>query len=307
MKNRKFKEVKDIRFMLEIPEEVKQHKEAPNKYSLNTIKISENNKEFKTKYKFLKAHNGLQAGHIHLLLGRTNKGKSTLIHSLMAENSLNGYRVLLFLSEGNKSDIKEAIEPVLDIKARSEKDKQELLERILLIDRNDISDEASYCPRIWVKDLFKVINEQKIDILYIDNFSTSSYGDSAPEVQANLIQILNRTAQRYLIPVFGAIHQAKSVSPDKELSLIDIRSNSAFMNISSFIYAINDFYNLDKSLRILKILKSRKYSEAIDKYFELTYKKVKRQGFYSKNMEITEQTAKRYFVENSRRRLSGRN
>lgn len=308
VKRNKFKSAGQVYFTQDFTNnDNKVVQEKTNKLSLRNVIKKESDKVFKTKFKFLKAHGGLRAGNIHLLLGRAGKGKSTLIQSLIVENSLNGYKTLIYLSETKKTDFKDAIEPALRDKSSSEEEYLKLLDSIICIDKSDLTPDGQHSYKFWVRDLFKITNDNKVDIIYIDNFSTSPFSDSAPEIQSNFVQDLNRTAQIKEIPIFAAIHQSKSIAHEKELHESDIRSNSCFINIPSFIYALNDFCNLDKNLRVLKIMKARFNSECVDDYYELSYKKLKKQGYYTKNTLLPEQSVKRLFVDNSRRKLSGRN
>lgn len=294
---RKTRSLRDITFMIDLNEsDVRpSYKKC---HSLDAVKERKLEQKIQTKFNFLKDHRGLQNGHLHLLLGRTNKGKSALIHSLICENIVKNHKALLFLSEGEKGDVKRRINSMLSIKFKSNEERNKIMRNLIILDESDLDLTNVYDPRAWLHSLFKFVNEYSIEVLYFDNFSTCTFGDSTPEIQAQFVKNLCAITQQHDIPVFGVIHQSKSVSSDKELELEDIRANSAFMNSPSFIYALNNFNNLDKSLRILKILKSRLDGEIIGNYYELTYKAVKNEGFYSKDQRIETDSAKSIFFRN---------
>ncbi|WP_412470262.1 MULTISPECIES: ATPase domain-containing protein [unclassified Halobacteriovorax] len=303
MKRLKKISVSDIRFSLD--EAVLKPKEQIKRHSLDQIKIKELKEDFKTKYNFLKAHKGFQRGHTHVFLGRTNKGKSALVQSLACENIVNGYKTLLFLSEGEKGDVKRRFDTMLSLKYKSIEERNHIMRRLILIDESDLDQATIYDPQSWVASLFKFVKEYEIDLAYIDNFSTCSFGDSSPEIQANFMKTLCATTQRYQIALIGVVHQAKSVAPDKELTIEDIRANSAFMNSPSFVYALNNFCHFeDQSKRVLSILKSRLDGDIIGNYYDLSYKKYKNEGFYVKDQQIDNKIAKELFFRNKSQRFS---
>ena len=272
-----------------------------NIYSLNNIQIRNTTKSFKTIFNFLNCHSGLQAGHLHLLLGRTNKGKSTLILSLILENIINGHKVLLFLSEGLKSDVKKVIEASLSTKYKEQSIIKETINRLLVVKDSDLdTPNETLNARLWINSLFKIVKEQQVKIVYFDNFSTCSFSDSAPEIQAQFIRSLNSITENLEIPVLGTVHPAKTVSPEKELGLDDIRANSAFINIPSNIYALNDLSNIDNTKRVIKILKLRRNGDLVGKYFQLTFKKINDEGIYIKDSFLTLNDANKLFFDNKR-------
>jgi len=276
------------------------NKNIPNNlYSLNNVRIKNTTKKFKTTFQFLNCHGGLQAGHLHLLLGRTNKGKSTLILSLILENIINGHKVLLFLSEGLKSDVKKVIEAYLSTRYKEQSTIKETIDRLLVVKDSDLdTPNETLNARLWINSLFKIVKEQQVEIVYFDNFSTCSFSDSSPEIQAQFIRSLNSITENLEIPVFGSVHPAKTVSPKKELVLDDIRANSAFINIPSNIYALNDFSNIDNNTRIIKILKLRRYGDLVGKYFQLAFKKINHEGIYIKDTVLDLKNTNPLFLDN---------
>lgn len=294
-----FKNIHEVTFKIDLESLEKNNKEAKsNPYSLEQIHEKEIKQTFKTKFNFLNDHKGIQQGHLHILLGRTNKGKSALVQSLICENMINGYKTLLLLSEGEKGDIKRIINSVLSLKYKEESTKIETMKNLILISERDLNFSNIHDPQSWINSFFYFIKEYKIEIAYIDNFSTCTFADSSPDIQAQFVKFLCQKIQDYNIPLFGVVHQSKSVSPDKELEIEDIRANSAFMNSPSFVYALNNFSNVDDNLRIIKILKSRLDGKIIGNYYEVTFRQVKSEGFYSKDQKLDKCTVKSIISSN---------
>lgn len=306
------KELKRIKFKLD-EKYLKNYKEhykekTFNNYSLNSINDVEVVEYIKTKYKFLKDSDGFRRGHFHLLLGRTNKGKSTLINSLVIENILNNYRVAIFLTEGSKEDFKHQIKSILEVKCREKKlSTNEAIERITAITQKDLSLDSQSSPSIWVNSVFDILRARKVDILYIDNFSTSAYGDSDPYTQTNFIKTLSIESSENKITLFGAIHQSKGVNSYKKLETNDIRSNSIFINNPSYIYSLNDLSINGTEYRILEILKSRNDFDSVGSFYNLQFRKIKKSGFYSKNPKLPSIEANKLFSLNFKPFISGRN
>ena len=245
----------------------------PNDFNLNNIPRSDiASKGYQSKFNFIKAHDGLQKGHIHVLLGRTNKGKSSLILELIIEQAKKGVRSLLFLSEGNKGDIRVQIELLLAAKRVPKSEYDSVIKNIVVLSEYDISGKTdSSDPLRWVNSLFRYHQDYRTDIVFLDNISGLKYGNCDPETQSLFIKILNDTCINTATPLVVAVHQSKGVAADKELEVHDIRANQSFSNIPSYIYALNDFCNLSKDKRIIKILKSRCHALAIGKYFETNF------------------------------------
>ncbi len=120
------------------------------------------------------------------------------------------------------------------------------------------------------------------------------------------MKCLNSSTERYNIPVIGAIHPSKNVLPTKELELEDIRANSAFINIPSNIYSLNNLSKIDGNLRVICILKCRKNGNAVGNYFLLNYRKTKNGGIYEKDQEISINEAKKLIASNKRPYFSGK-
>lgn len=268
---------------------------------LTNIKPRNSKTEFiKSKFNFINSHNGLHKGHLHVLLGRTNKGKSALILEIIIENAINHVKSLLYLSEGHKQDIRSQVDEILNLKKIAPEKHESILNNILIADESDLKGNYNEEPEFWINALTRYSRTYSVDLLFIDNISGLKYGNSSPDEQVRFVKYLNDSAIRENIAIFLAVHQAKSVDHLKELELQDVRANQNFTSIPSYVYALNDFANLERNKRIVRVLKSRNYGDAIDKYFELFFKSVKKSGFYQKDREISQKIAKSIFSINSK-------
>lgn len=146
------------------------------------------------------------------------------------------------------------------------------------------------------------ILNRKPKIIFIDNITTSSVSDLSPREQRNAISGLRNLAQRYQIPIVLVAHPAKgSFHPGKELTQSDIRGNSSVMNMSSYIYVIQNCFNLSPIRTLLKVEKSRHHSEAQNTYYELFFKKLKNeQGFYERDETLCRSSFIQIIKENGK-------
>jgi archaellum biogenesis ATPase FlaH len=249
-------------------------------------------------FKFIKSHGGLHKGHIHVLMGRTTKGKSSLLLEVILENAVKGISSLLFLSEAKKEDIRKQVDEMMLLKKIPLEDQYIALSCIFLITEADFRGDDHYEPQKWLNALSSIAKEVDAKIVCIDNVSGIRHGNCTPEVQVEFMKYLNETTQRLNVPMIVAVHQAKSTDPLKELEMHDVRANQNFTSLPSYVYALNDFSNLDKGKRLLSILKSRIQGDSNGKYFDLIFKKGKTSGHYAKDREIPHNTAKNYFLMN---------
>ena len=253
-----------------------------------------------SRFKFINAHNGLQKGHIHVLLGRTNKGKSALILEIILENAMNNITSLLFLSEGLKEDLRTQIDSLLKLKKVPPDDHQRVRQRIQIVTENDFAGSGHNEPIRWINALTRIADDIGAEIVFIDNISGIRFGNTTPMEQVEFIKYLNESTQRINAVMFIAVHQSKLTEDDSELSIGNVRANQNFTSLPSYVYGLNDFTNLEKEKRVVSILKSRNFGDAIGKYFELTYKSIKREGHYTKDKEIPKNLAKTLFINNKK-------
>lgn len=271
-------------------------------YTLADVPQVEGNSSIRSKFNFLRAHNGYQKGHIHLLLGRTNKGKSTLIFSLIAEAILNGNRCLLYVSEGLKEEIRASIEAIIRLKHKEEVKK--ILSLVAFANDQSSFLQGHSIPEHWVDALFNYAGRSKAQIVFFDNFSTSPYGDASPEIQARFFKRVKERVETSKLPLFGAVHPTKSASPTKTLELADVRANSAFSTLPSLVYGFNDLSN---GTRILEIIKSRKDGKINHTYYELNFKDLVSGGYYNKDKQIPANSAVKLLRQSNWQKPTTRN
>lgn len=178
--------------------------------------LEENNKNYfpTVRFNFLNSHSNFRPGKSHVLLGTTGSGKSTLTRAILRQLA-DGNKVLYYSTEETVEDIKMFF-------ARSgvtQKQQQNIIvvyegEMLRDFDYNDIHG--------WMGALFDTALGHGVDIIVIDNISTSKfYGDDFKK-GGDFLRALAKFKESTKLPVFMIIHtktgihdgQSELIGPD---------------------------------------------------------------------------------------------
>jgi len=249
-----------------------------SKSEVETLNKTNNSTVFKSSFQFLRAHLGLREGKLHLLIGTTGGGKSTVVRSIILDflkyNPTKN--ILLILSEETKKDLKGDI---------CKTEFMQLKEPNLFI----FSEQEENVTT--VKDYFvtieNVIKENKIHALVFDNLTTSAiYNDKKPDEQFRISKIIKSLTQKYYLASLVIAHTNSQVS-DNSRDLIepnDIRGSKSIANICEFLYILQRFILSGYFYQTLRINKHRSQAPE-EKIFRLNYSKVT--NLYDYDMPIT--------------------
>lgn len=244
--------------------------------------------DYYSNFNFLNRHFGLRKGSIHLILGDTGKGKSSLVRSIAVENTTKN-NVFILLSEETVSSYNIKLnETNVNYKRFIFDEKQS--ENILNTNQSHIKTPVNTdltrikCASeleqnfdserdfnqffIMIKDFIKRDN---IKLFIYDNFSTGLFSENF-KYQKDAIKKFKEIANEYNIPIIILIHPKKSAHFEGTYLTPDsIRGNSALATMPEFIYSMN-MCEIDEGLKnYLLITKSRDYDFANRKWFELRY------------------------------------
>lgn len=301
-KNRNVKCVSKITFKLE---DYKAEDNAVSVTKKNSLTLldqpnSEPKKGYKSHYKFLSDVQAFTIGNFNLIAGRTGQGKTDLIVSMAVSNLVDGHSVAIFISEGNISDYKRQIEFLI-------KEKRNLLAKIIVFDERLAGLNKYEDPIKWNTRLFTILSEYKINFFYFDNLSTCKFTRIGYETEALFSDDLAQKVKNSNLCFIGLIHSIKNCSPIYEIKIEEIRGSANHVNLATNVFALNNFMNLDRSLRVIKTLKARDFGDKIGLCYKILYKKLKFRGYYQKDEKITEIETRRHFAQNNRHKLSGPN
>lgn len=210
--------------------------------------------QFYSAFNLLNEHNGWRNGKLHLFIGPTGAGKSTLtrtllMDSLMGKGKDSSHFVGNWLSEESEDEF---ITEINEIKIPDS-----LACRLFIQSEQDNSYETI---EAWMMALKNFVDENKLSILFIDNITTSQfYMDAKPDVQGRITRALKRLAQVCNIPVVIFAHTSAEVTEThpKLINVENIRGSKNLPNMVEFSYIIQPFYYEGERHNFIRIAKHR--------------------------------------------------
>jgi predicted ATP-dependent serine protease len=186
-----------------------------------------------TSMNFLNAHNGIRFGSLHLILGTTGGGKTTLTRTLLRDflfkKENQGLTIGLWLSEESLKSYKMQLsqtlpshDVLLSTKAFSEMDHENVSEMHFIE---------------W-------INTYQPNILIIDNITTSKfYMDLPAKDQARFATKLKSITAKHNIATILIAHTDAEVHDGIErlININDIRGSKTIANLVEFAYILQRF------------------------------------------------------------------
>lgn len=189
---------------------------------------------FKSEFKFLSCHNGLRPGFLHIVMGATHGGKSTLIRSMLRDLCLTGLTfgtILVWLSEETTEEFKMALAH-MNLSFNSNE--------IVIMSELEMDDHQL--------DMFYIrehILDLRPDLVFLDNITTSHfYMDQNTETQSSFAkQFLKKAAESMGIPWIVVAHTRAEVTDnmDRLIHENDIRGCKSIINLTPFLYIMQRF------------------------------------------------------------------
>ena len=248
-------------------------------------------------YKFLMEHNGHRPGAIHLYMGVSHGGKSTLIRSLIWDALRRcpaDKKVLVWLSEETEHDF--LIEFIMAGHTLPKDDLITLISKLLIhsemkwpefFKRGDIENKNDYMRETFARD--------DIDIIFYDNITTSEfYCDNHPSEQSTFVWELKELISNVKTPLILVAHTASEISENtpRFISMTDIRGSKTIVNLVQFFYILQRFSIEDTYFPTLRILKHRGQTVKDTMYY-LYFDKEK--NIYNKDKKIDFNSIKEAF------------
>lgn len=231
------------------------------------LKILEkvNTQYFKSRFEFLKIHNGIRPGELHLLMAGTGVGKSTLTKAIIQDSTQSG-RVLLYLTEETVEDFK--------YQAIISKLPQSTLKRLTVFSEQDCKSTVGMGKAMTLKLIRDLIEKHKPDLFVMDNLTTcSGYGEI--KEQEDFAAQLKFTMSDTGCAGFVVAHTGSHVSKynQKLLTTEDLRGNKHVANLMPYFYCYQMFETSDgRKYPFINIQKCRK-PQITNHIFALDYNK----------------------------------
>lgn len=219
-----------------------------------------------TRFGFINDHFGFRKGKVHLLLGTTGSGKSTLTRSLLLDVAKH-HKVLLWSTE-------ESREETIDMLAKRNVG-GEFLKNIKFIDEDKLIQNANL-KLTDVDELLRIIGAQVInfgaELIILDNITTSQFYSNY-EVQLQLINGIRSLVQFLEVPVLIVAHTQKSVKDDQRdlIGPNDIMGPKTLADKAQYQYVYQKFvlpgFGGDGSQGVIRVVKGRGVGNIGNIYF----------------------------------------
>lgn len=211
-----------------------------------------NEQYFESRFQFLDEHKGIRNGYLHLLIGTTGSGKSTLTRSIIEDCAVD-HRVLVWASEESKRDYVRAL--------NSKNRKRNVMNNITVISELDIPERVKTDVHNFMFYFREEIMKHSPEIVFIDNVTTSfMYSDIIGfKGQAQIADKLRSFAADNFLPIFCVAHTKKTIADNMLIDISDIRGSSALSNTAAYAYTLQVFKREGNWASVITIQKSRNH------------------------------------------------
>jgi len=232
---------------------------------------------FESELKFIKQHNGLRPGEIHLILGPVGEGKTTLNRTIIIDFLVNNptEKILLWLSE--ETEAKYAAEL-----SRSLVNHFERIEFVSERTMEGIDSEKTFFER-----MAQEIKSSGAKLVFFDNITTSKcYGNRKNADQSRVADTFKKFAEKMDIAVMLIAHTKKGVHSGGGalIDSDDIRGDATIVNVAEFLYILQQFRCNDEKQGTIRITKHRGQDIENSTFF-LEYNRMGR--FYCQARQVT--------------------
>jgi RecA-family ATPase len=215
----------------------------------NTLRSEIETKEvtFDSCYSFLQEHNGWRKGKMHLVLGISGGGKSTLVRSLLVDLFVHGMilgNALVWLSEESEEDLENQVAKV------NSRIGSNTLTTISELSVENLSE--AYFEETLLSD--------KPDIFFMDNLTTSQlYEGRSIRDQLLFVKKLKTMCIKLNIPFVLIAHTGAEITENcnRLINMNDIRGAKNIVNLVEYLYLLQRFTLETDFFPTIRIAKSR--------------------------------------------------
>lgn len=219
---------------------------------------------------FLKEHRGIRKGKIHLFVGVSGGGKSTLTRTLLLDVTAalkKGKKVGVWLSEETSDELLTQMSF-----SGIAHNAQVLMDRIEIYSEQD-DENLEKSTEQHFHELKSFLDDRTIDVLFYDNLTTSNlYADMRPETQKNVLKKIKSYAQKTETAMILIAHSGADAKTNgtRILEGNDIRGSKQPVNLAEYVYILQSFSVSDRKITTLRIEKSRGHTIRHN-FFQLRY------------------------------------
>lgn len=236
-----------------------------NQKELSMLMHESKKTDYKTHYNFIRAHNGYRKGKIHLAIGPSSGGKSTLTRSLILD-----FLLSLKFDEFVHVHLSEESEIEFLIEIGSTGLGFDKIKQIIITSEQDNEYKNE-------NDLFLKLNESlsnnKVMGLFFDNITTSfCYIDKKTSTQADISLKIKKLCKINNIPIILIAHTGgdSTMASSRLIEMNDIRGGKSLTNIVEFMYILQPIFVENTRYNIIRVVKHRG-TTLTNPYFKLEY------------------------------------
>lgn len=205
----------------------------------------------KTGIKWIAQHNGWRPGKMHVIMGASHAGKSTLVRSILYDyfsNNSEGF-CGMWLSEESLDDLKEGL---IDLKM------PQRVEVCLDVETEyDMKDRKEATQK-----LISFMDRHKPNLFIIDNITTSITYEGVQFSQATeILHQLKKAAHRNNTALIVIAHSRADIGEysGRIIEPNDVRGSKTIVNLSQFFYVLQNFKINGSVYPTLRVVKHRGY------------------------------------------------
>jgi archaellum biogenesis ATPase FlaH len=249
---------------------------------------------FKSRFHFLMAVNGLRQGSLNGFLGTTGSGKSTLLKTIIAD-TIKNCSCLVWLSEESTSEYQAKINTIVEDYSH--------LKNLRFVEEREIDNWYLKRQKVFFQMFEELIKDEieefNTKVIFIDNLTSSYFynEDITISQQGKSAKFLSRLAKNLNVAIVYVAHTKKSVN-DVYGGLItkeDIRGSQQISIVSEYLYILQNFRRGKEVFPIVQISKHR-FHEVEDKFHILHFER----GNYQHDKSLDFLTVKEIFTSRDR-------
>lgn len=216
-------------------------------------------------------HFGIRKAELSTLLAPAGSGKSSFVRTIILELAAAQKPTYCFLSEEQVKFYVQPLQHALRSRGFETRLVNKALKNILFDCQYKMSKQEKDLDA-YIYFLEETIKANLIEMIIIDNMTTSFMGRLRIDDQARAVEMLKEVAVKFNVAIFLVIHTAKGTSIyDRIVTGEDVRGNASTTNIGSYNYIISTFFRLDEPLTFLSVDKARYHSKSNKQMYQLFY------------------------------------
>lgn len=227
------------------------------------LKDNSKTRHFRSSLPFLNAHNGWRKGKLHVFLGKTSGGKSTLMRTLLVD-------ALDAVGENEKIGLILSEEKTIDFLTEFNWGGKftELGKRLKVVSETDFPILKK--RENWLR-LAKRMVDEGCKVLFYDNPTTSSVYGRLFEQQSEMAHVYKQFAEKAQVPMVLFAHtNGVNENYSSLISEDNIRGAKEIVNLAEFFYILQTFNVESLKFTFLRIVKHR--GQDIENYnYKLNY------------------------------------